>query len=327
MRLVVTGCVLTVAALGVACGGRPLESPISPTAIAGYAGPAFAEGPTRRDVSYPRADVDLTGVWAINGQPAIVLQQNGGNVTGVPIVPPLPVGASLIANSVTGTIVGNAVNLTGVFGIRIVTDLTLTVTSNSQFTLQLVDSSTMTGTSTTTTVSECAGNPLCLPPTTQSETWSGTLTRVTATTPPPESVPPIPLPCAPFPECLATQPIPIADPGSTFGVSPFSESIGVVSLCSGGQISGTAHVTGLDGLTWTAELGWSVDPSTGLTASIDRTSGTGGGTVTITIVGRTVPLTSCTHFRRDGYNSVKFKASNGEEANYVVFFGIMYQGG
>lgn len=67
MRLVVTGCVLTLAAFGVVCGGHPLESPISPISIAGYAGPAFAEGPTRRDVSHPRADVDLTGVWGING--------------------------------------------------------------------------------------------------------------------------------------------------------------------------------------------------------------------------------------------------------------------
>ncbi len=313
MRLVVTGCVLTLAALGVACGGRPLESPTSATSIAGFAGQPFVERPTLRDVWGPRADVDLTGTWALDGEASLLLWQIGGNLTGSGILPAFPPGTTVTTNSISGNIAGHTVSLTASFAMTISLDgFTMTTTGESRFALQVVDSSTMTGSATTTTV--CTGDPLCPP--TQTKAWSGTLTRATDTTP----RPPAASPCTPFPECLADD----VDRSSTFELSPKMESIGTTSLCSGGQISGTVRTTGLEGLTWTAELGWSAYYDD-MTASIDRTSGTVGGTVTITITGKTVPLTSCTHLSRSA-NTVKFRASNGEERVYVVLFGFMRQG-
>jgi hypothetical protein len=99
-------------------------------------------------------------------------------------------------------------------------------------------------------------------------------------------------------------------------------NLGSVSFCpGGGSTSGTVSITASPGVSWTAELGWSSVPP--LSATLDRTSGVGSGTVTITIRGgASLYSPPCLGTTDRPANAIVITTSDGQGAGVPVWFGV-----
>lgn len=119
--------------------------------------------------------INVTGLWS----GGLSLTQSGSSISGSVVgLPPTP-GATVVTNSITGTIVGNSVNLTAVYAVRTTADTaTITATATSQYSLQAASSSLMSGTVSGSVVTICVGSQYCPPSsTTPIASSSVTLTK------------------------------------------------------------------------------------------------------------------------------------------------------
>jgi hypothetical protein len=143
--------------------GVPVECP-APT-------PALTPAPTP-------GGINVTGTWVAPGQPgSLVLTQSGTAITGTAILPPVP-NTTIVTNSISGTIVGNTVNLVHVVSLRVVSGpVTVVSAGSTNYSFQASSSSTMSGTGTTTvTVTATCAGEFCPPPTTNTTTTTQSLT-------------------------------------------------------------------------------------------------------------------------------------------------------
>jgi len=90
-----------------------------------------------------------------------------------------------------------------------------------------------------------------------------------------------------------------------------------------GSATGTFTVTASAGVTWTASLAWTnngggLGGAPGLISSISPTSGTGSGTVTVTVVGSPNPSQNCLNGTITYANVVGFRPSAGTPVDVSV---------
>jgi hypothetical protein len=106
--------------------------------------------------------INLTGTWRANGEPHFTLSQNGTAITGTLTTGPAVPNVTVVTNTVSGTISGSAVNLTGTLVLSASGGgITFTTTITFRYALQAANSSNMSGTVTVTQT--CAGSEFCPP--------------------------------------------------------------------------------------------------------------------------------------------------------------------
>jgi hypothetical protein len=101
---------------------------------------------------------------------------------------------------------------------------------------------------------------------------------------------------------------------TTPGISPTAVNLGAAGGCVGAVLSTTITVTAPAGMTWTVGVAGSLAPPGSLGgATLDRSGGTGSGTVTLTVrLNPQTPIISCNNTSSLPYaDSVYFLFSNG----------------
>jgi hypothetical protein len=113
----------------------------------------------------------VTGTWRDAGSAsgALSLTQSGSSISGTVLSPPTG-GLTIAANSISGSISGNTVNMTWTFALRSTFEgTTIVATTTSVFSLVAASSTAMSGTVRGTGSVVCTGEfcpaPVTVPPT------------------------------------------------------------------------------------------------------------------------------------------------------------------
>jgi hypothetical protein len=139
---------------------------------------------------------------------------------------------------------------------------------------------------------------------------AGSIGGVGVTQGPPDTPPP-PNPTSTTTTTTTTIP-PTPPPGSGFSVSPSPLSVGTANWCTGSTTMGTATLTTGSTVNWTVRLQFTTELAN-LNFTLNRTSGTGSGTVTVTMRGTRVPG-GCVGIRGPAIaNALFFTGSGGQQ--------------
>jgi len=137
---------------------------------------------------------------------------------------------------------------------------------------------------------------------------NGSIGGVGVTQGPPDTPPP------PNPTTTSTTTTTTIPPSGGFSVSPTTLNLGAANWCTGNTQTGTVTVTTGSAVNWTVRLQFTTELP-GFVFSLNRTSGTGSGTVTITMRAIRDPSLPCVGIRIPGGvgNGFFFTFSGGQQ--------------